>query len=92
MSETITATVSQVQHRVSLDLHTPQPLTDILGRTRLVQSVRIEYGLSSITDRVDVVVEYEDCAQLLPPVTPIPAWLRTLIDQHRPEGPASNLH
>jgi hypothetical protein len=87
----MTVTVRQVHHRISLDLATPQPLTDILGRTRQVHAVRIEYGLSTIAHRVDIVIEYGDCAQLLPPVTPIPPWLQKLIDQHKPPGPACTL-
>lgn len=85
------AILRQVQHRISLDLDTPQPLTDVIGRTRQVQAVRIEYGLSAIAQRVDVVVEYQDCTQLLPPVTPIPEWLQELIDEHKPTGPAYTL-
>lgn len=84
----MSGTVRQVQHRVSIDLDKPQPFTDVVGRTRQVQAVRIEYGLSAIAHRVDVVVEYEDCAQLVPPVAEIPKWMQELIDQYKPDGPA----
>lgn len=87
----MTATVSQIHHRITLDLDTPQPFTDLIGRTRQVHAVRIEYGLSAIAHRVDVVVEYEDSAQLVPPIAEIPAWMQILIDQHKPAGPACRL-
>lgn len=84
-------TVTEIHHRICLDLDTPQPFTDLLGRTRQVHGLRIEYGLSPIAHRVDVVVEYQDSAQLIPPAASIPAWIRTLIDQHKPDGPAYRL-
>ena len=85
-------TVTQVHHRISVDLDTPQPFTDICGDTRKVIAVRIEYVLSAIADRVDVVVEYRDCARLVPPVSEIPDWMQALIDEHRPDGPVCQLH
>jgi hypothetical protein len=87
----MTATVRQVQHRINLDLDTPQAFTDLVGRTRKVYAVRIDYGLSPIGDRVDVTVEYEDSAALVPPVADVPAWMQALIDQHRPDGPVCQL-
>ncbi|MEU0818925.1 hypothetical protein [Streptomyces mirabilis] len=87
----MTGTVTQVHHRISLDLDTPQPFTDMVGRTRKVHAVRIEYGLSAIADRVDVVVEYADSAALVPPVADIPNWMQALIDEHRPNGPVCTL-
>lgn len=87
----MTGTVRQVQHRVSIDLDTPQEFTDPVGRTRKVYAVRIEYGLSSIADRVDVVVEYANSAALVPPVADTPDWMQALIDQYKPDGPACKL-
>jgi hypothetical protein len=87
----MTGTVRQVQHRVSIDLDRPQEFTDLVGRTRKVLAVRIEYGLSSIADRVDVVVEYADAAALVPPVADKPDWMQTLIAEHKPVGPAYTL-
>ncbi|WP_406730871.1 hypothetical protein [Streptomyces sp. NBC_01794] len=87
----MTATVRQVQHRITLELDTPQPFTDLVGRTRKVMAVRIEYGLSSIADRVDVVVEYADSAALVPPVADIPNWMQALIAEHKPAGPTYRL-
>lgn len=84
-------TVRQVQHRISIDLDKPQPFTDLVGRTRKVYAVRIEYGLSSIADRVDVVVEYADSAALVPPVADRPAWMQALIAEHKPAGPTYRL-
>lgn len=87
----MTGTITQVHHRVSIDLDKPQEFTDLVGRTRAVYAVRIEYGLSPIADRVDVVVEYKDSAALVPPVADIPDWMKDLIDQHKPNGPAYKL-
>jgi hypothetical protein len=87
----MTGTVRQVHHRVTIDLDKPQEYTDLVGRTRKVHAVRIEYGLSPIADRVDVVVEYKDSAALVPPVADIPDWMQALIDQHEPDGPAYKL-
>lgn len=87
----MTGTVTQVQHRVSIDLDQPQEFTDLVGRTRNVYAVRIEYGLSPIADRVDVVVEYTDSAALVPPAAERPDWMLTLIAEHKPAGPAYTL-
>ncbi|MEV4784020.1 hypothetical protein AB0K53_00950 [Streptomyces tuirus] len=84
-------TVTQVQHRVSIDLDAPQEFTDLVGRTRKVQAVRIEYGLSPIADRVDVVVEYTDSAALVPPAADKPDWMLALIAEHKPAGPTYTL-
>jgi hypothetical protein len=83
--------VTQVHHRVSIDLETPRPFTDLVGRTRKVHALRIDYALSPIADRADIVVEYKDSAALVPPVCDIPAWMQALIDQHKPDGPALQL-
>ncbi|MFD8771425.1 hypothetical protein [Streptomyces sp. NPDC059916] len=88
----MTGTVTQVQHRVSIDLDEAQDFTDLVGRTRKVQAVRIEYGISPIADRVDVVVEYADSAALVPPVADKPNWMLALIAEHKPAGPAYVLH
>lgn len=84
-------TVRAIHHTVFIDLDTPHPFTDICGRTRQVYAVRIEYGLSPIAHRADVVVEYKDSANLVPPVCDIPDWMQALIDQHKPAGPALQL-
>jgi hypothetical protein len=84
----MTGTVTQVQHRINIDLDQPQEFTDPVGRTRKVHAIRIEYGLSPLAHRVDVVVEYAGSAALIPPAADIPAWMQTLIDQYKPEGPA----
>lgn len=91
MTTTVVGKVTQVHHRVSIDLDTPQPFTDLVGRTRQVYALRIEYALSPIADRADVIVEYKDSAALVPPVADIPAWMQALIDQHKPAGPALQL-
>lgn len=91
MITSVKATVTEVHHRISLELDTAQPITDVLGRTRLAHAVRIEYGLSPIAEHVSVVAEFRDGAELLPPITPIPPWLQQLIAEHRPDGPASRL-
>jgi hypothetical protein len=85
------ATVREIHHRVCIDLDTPQPFTDLVGRTRQVHGLRIEYGLSAIAHRADVVVEYETSAQLVPPIADIPAWMQAYVDQYRPAGPALRL-
>ncbi|NUQ95790.1 MAG: hypothetical protein HOY79_04270 [Streptomyces sp.] len=91
---TIVATgkVTEIQHRVTIHLDTPHPYTDLLGRTRDVCTLRIEYGLSAIAHRTDVTVHYKDTAALIPPVADIPDWIQALIDQHKPAGPACTLH
>ncbi|MEU5043192.1 hypothetical protein [Streptomyces griseorubiginosus] len=93
MTTTTVATgkVTQVHHRVSIDLDTPQPFTDLVGRTRKVYALHIDYALSPIADRADIVVEYKDSAALVPPVADIPDWMQTFIDQHKPNGPALTL-
>ncbi|WP_329376118.1 hypothetical protein [Streptomyces sp. NBC_01483] len=83
--------VQQVHHRVTINLDTPQPFTDICGRTRNVYGLRIEYGLSPIAHRVDVTVEYKDSASLVCPVETIPDWMQAHIDQNKPVGPALQL-
>lgn len=85
------ATVRQVQHRITLDLDQPEQFTDLVGRTRTVYAIRIEYGLSPIADRVDVTVEYKDSAALVPPAASIPDWMHALIDEHKPVGPVCTL-
>jgi hypothetical protein len=84
-------TVRRIDHKVYLDLGTPQPFIDICGDTRLVYALRIEYSLSSIAHRVDVVVEYKDRANLVPPVCEIPAWMQKRIDDNKPDGPTCQL-
>jgi hypothetical protein len=84
-------TIRRIDHKVYIDLDTPQPFTDIVGRTRQVHALRIEYSLSSIAHRVDVVVEYKDSTALVPPVAEIPAWIQARIDAHKPAGPALQL-
>lgn len=87
----MTGTVRAIHHRVHIDLDTPRPFTDTIGRTRQVHALIIEYGLSVIAHRTDVVVEYQDCAQLIPPTVEIPAWMQDYIDQYKPDGPALRL-
>lgn len=89
--DTATGTVTEVHHRVCIELDTPQPFTDLVGRTRQVYALRIQYGLSPIADRADVVVEYKDAAALVPPVCEIPDWMQAFIDTHKPAGPAYRL-
>jgi hypothetical protein len=84
-------TIRRIDHKVYIDLDTPQPFTDIVGRTRQVHALRIEYSLSTIAHRVDVVVEYKDSAALVPPVAEIPAWMQERIDAHKPAGPVLQL-
>lgn len=87
----MTDIVREVHHRVCIELDSPQPFTDILGRTRKVLAIRIEYGLSAIADRADVVVEYKDSAERVCPVETIPDWMQARIDQHKPDGPVCRL-
>jgi hypothetical protein len=84
-------TVSEVHHRVCIDLDQPEQFTDLLGRTRTVYALRIEYGLSPIAHRADVTVEYQDSAALIPPDCEIPAWMQQRIDANKPDGPAYRL-
>lgn len=84
-------TIRRIDHTVHIDLDTPKPFTDICGRTRLVHALRIEYSLSPIAHRVDVVVEYKDAANLVPPVCDIPDWMQQRIDAHKPVGPTLQL-
>ena len=86
-----TGTIRRIDHKVYIDLDTPETFTDIVGQTRKVYALRIEYSLSPIAHRTDVVVEYKDAAALVPPVADIPAWMQALIDQHKPAGPALTL-
>jgi len=88
---TMTDTVRSIHHTVTIDLAQPMPFTDLIGRTRQVHTLRIQYGLSPIAHRVDVTVEYKDSAQLVPPVADIPDWMQERIDQHKPAGPAYRL-
>lgn len=88
---TATGKVTQVHHRVTIELDTPQDFTDLVGRTRKVYAIRIDYSLSPIAHRADVVVEYKDAAALVPPVAEIPDWMQAFIDQHKPAGPAYRL-
>ena len=81
-------TVRRIDHKVYIDLETPHPFTDVVGRTRQVYALRIEYSLSPIAHRVDVVVEYKDSANLVPPVCDIPDWMQQRVDAHKPDGPA----
>lgn len=83
--------VREVHHRICIDLDAPQPFTDLVGRTRQVYGLRIEYGLSPIADRADVTVEYTDSAALVPPAAEIPAWIQQRINAHKPDGPAYRL-
>jgi hypothetical protein len=84
-------TIRRTDHKVYIDLETPQPFTDICGDTRNVYALRIDYSLSAIAHRVDVVVEYKDRANLVPPVCEIPAWMQERIDAHKPAGPVLQL-
>lgn len=85
------ANVRQVHHKVTIALDTPQTFTNLCGQTRTVYGLRIEYGLSPIADRVDVVVEYKDSASLVCPVETIPDWMQAHIDANKPAGPALQL-
>lgn len=84
-------TIRSIEHNVYIDLDTPQTFTDVVGQTRQVYGIRIQYGLSPIAHRVDVTVEYKDSAALVPPVCDIPDWMQQRIDANKPDGPALQL-
>lgn len=70
-----------VEVHVRLDPATAPPVTNSLGSTGQPWGARFTYW----PDRVDVVVEYEHDAWLLPPPN-VPQWLAELAEQHRPEA------
>lgn len=87
----MTHTVREAHHRIIIDLDTPQPFTDICDRTRNVYGLRIQYDRTPTVDRVTITVEYRDSASLVCPVEEIPDWMQTIIDTHKPPGPAFQL-
>jgi hypothetical protein len=77
-------TVREIQHQVRINLTDAPKLTNVIGRTRQPLGLRLTYGLRSDITRVDITVEWEDTAEMWPPVADMPDWLRCIIDDHRP--------
>jgi hypothetical protein len=78
------ATVREVRHEIRIDLTGAPALHDVLGRTRKPMGLRITYGLRADVARVDIAVEYQDEAQLWPPVAEMPDWLNRIITDNMP--------
>jgi hypothetical protein len=84
------AAVREIQHQVRIDLTDAPTLTDCTGRKRKPFGLRLTYGMRRDVARIDVVIEWEDSAQLWPPVSEMPDWLQQIIDDHQPadvDGP-----
>jgi hypothetical protein len=81
---TVTASVREIQHQVRIDLTNAPTLTDSTGRKRKPFGLRLTYGIRRDITRVDIVIEWEDSAQLWPPVSEMPDWLRRIVDENRP--------
>jgi hypothetical protein len=79
-----TASVREIRHEVRIDLTDAPTLTNLVGRTRKPQGLRIGYGLRRDITRVDLIIEWGDAAELWPPAADMPDWLRHIIDAHRP--------
>lgn len=79
-----TATVCEIRHEVRIDLTNAPTLTDLTGRTRKPFGLRLTYGLRADVTRVDIVIEWEDSAQLWPPAADMPGWLQQIIVDRRP--------
>lgn len=76
--------IREAHHQVRINLDTPQPFTDICGRTRNVYGLRLTWHATPGRERFTAVVEYKDSASLVCPVETIPDWMQERIDQHKP--------
>ncbi|MDJ0460645.1 hypothetical protein [Streptomyces sp. H27-C3] len=83
MSE-FTASVREVQHQVRIDLTGAPKITNGSGQTRKPQGLRVTYGRRRDIDRVDLVVEYADSAERVPPADGMPDWVSDLVAKHQP--------
>jgi hypothetical protein len=83
---TVNERVREASAEVRIDLEAPRPvLRDAFGRMRQVHGVRVQYARRSDgVVRTDVTVEYRDAARIVPGAEDAPAWLRELVDRHRP--------
>lgn len=89
----VTASTREIRHEARIDLTDAPTLTDCTGRKRKPFGLRLTYGLRRDITRVDIVIEWEDSAELWPPVSEMPDWLRQIIDNNRPgdvDSPDSN--
>lgn len=80
----VTASVREIHHRIRIDLTGAPKLTNLAGRTRVPVGLRLDYGLRQDVSRLDIVIEWDDAAELWPPAADMPTWLRQIIDAHRP--------
>ncbi|WP_330236113.1 hypothetical protein [Streptomyces sp. NBC_00566] len=78
------AVVREVDHEVRIDLTGAPELSNVCGRVRKPFGLRLRYGLRADVSRVDITVEFQDSAELWPPVAEMPDWLNQIIEDHRP--------
>lgn len=80
----VTASVREIKHEVRVNLTDAPPVKTCTGRRRKPTGLRIQYGVGRDVARVDITVEFHNAAELFPPVGEMPAWMREIVDQHRP--------
>lgn len=84
-------TVREAHRDVRINLDTPQPFTDICGRTRKVYGLRLQFDRTPTVDRTTITVEFKDSASLVCPVETVPPWMQEIVDAHKPTAPAYEL-
>lgn len=81
----VNETVREIQHRVRVNLPADMPpMKTATGRRRKPLGLRLDYAVSRGITRVDITVEYHNEAEYFPPVAEMPAWMREIVDRHRP--------
>jgi hypothetical protein len=78
-------TVREIRHEVRVDLPADmRPMKTFTGRRRKPVGLRLQYGVTQGVTRVDITVEFHNAAELFPPVMTMPAWMREIVNRHRP--------
>lgn len=78
------ATVREIKHEVRVDLTDAAPMKTSTGRRRKPVGLRIQYGVRQDVSRVDIVLEFHNSAELLPPSCALPAELWAIVEANRP--------
>lgn len=82
---TANETVREIRYEVRVNLPDDmKPMKTFTGGRRKPVGLRLEYGITRGITRVDITVEFSNAAELFPPVMEMPAWLREIVDRHRP--------
>ena len=84
MNTALTASVREIRAEIRIDLTNAPTLTNTIGNTRTPRGLRITYGARTDITRIDLVVEWENSAELWPPTAEMPDWMAQIITDHMP--------